>query len=43
MQEQDLKEAGCLQGGVLTPASALGTVLLKRLSQHDIFFSVDGT
>ena len=31
VQEDELKQAGLKQGGVLTPASALGMVFIKRL------------
>lgn len=32
VQEEELKVSGNVQSGVLTPASALGSVLLKRLN-----------
>jgi short subunit dehydrogenase-like uncharacterized protein len=36
-QEEELKESGALQSGVLTPATALGTVLIKRLTKCPMF------
>ena len=36
VQEDELKQAGLKQGGVLTPASALGLVLIKRLQNLGI-------
>ena len=36
-QEEELKEAGLLQAGVLTPASAMGMVLVKRLNKCPMF------
>ena len=33
-QGEELQKAGKLSGGVLTPASAMGHVLLDRLMQH---------
>ena len=40
LQGAELKEKGCLQGGVLTPASAMGTVLIKRLKDAGIKFEI---
>ena len=41
-QGDDLEKAGKLPGGVLTPASAMGYVLLDRLMQHaGTTFTVD--
>lgn len=34
VQEDELKKAGGLQAGVLTPASALGNVLVNRLKNN---------
>lgn len=36
VQEDELKQAGLKQGGVLTPASALGLVFIKRLQKLGI-------
>ena len=40
LQEQELKDSGLKQGGVLTPASALGMVLAKRLQNAGVSFAV---
>ena len=41
-QDKELREAGKLQGGVLTPASAMGGLLLERLKQYaGTTFTVD--
>lgn len=37
---EKLKEAGYAGGGVLTPATAMGTVLIKRLQAAGIKFEV---
>lgn len=37
---EKLKEAGYAAGGVLTPATAMGTVLIKRLQAAGIKFEV---
>ncbi len=41
-QEEDLKKAGYLQGGVLTPASAMGTLLIDRLNNAGMKFEIEG-
>lgn len=41
MQEDELKETGKLQGGVLTPASAMGMTLVDRLNKAGMEFRVD--
>ena len=33
-QAEECVKAGCLGGGVLTPATAMGPVLLRRLAEH---------
>jgi short subunit dehydrogenase-like uncharacterized protein len=33
-------EAGCLKGGVLTPASAMGLVLIERLRRAGLTFDI---
>lgn len=33
-QDEELRSAGMAAGGVLTPASAMGAVLLARLQQN---------
>lgn len=40
-QEEDLKKAGKLQGGVLTPASAMGMLLVDRLNNAGLIFKVE--
>jgi short subunit dehydrogenase-like uncharacterized protein len=40
LQEQQLKEAGCAAGGVLTPATAMGMVLVERLRAAGLTFEV---
>ena len=40
-QEEDLKRAGYLQGGVLTPASAMGSLLIDRLRNAGLKFEVE--
>ncbi len=40
-QVEECEKAGCLGGGVLTPATAMGPVLLRRLAEHGgVTFSV---
>ncbi|CAL5221659.1 g3887 [Coccomyxa viridis] len=41
LQEDELKKAGKLQGGVLTPASAMGMILVERLNKAGMEFRVD--
>ena len=41
MQEEELKQAGMLQGGVLTPASAMGGLLIERLNKAGMVFKID--
>ena len=41
MQEEELKRAGMLQGGVLTPASAMGSLLIDRLNNAGMVFKID--
>ena len=41
MQEDELKKAGKLQGGVLTPASAMGMVLVERLNEAGMEFRIE--
>ena len=41
VQEDELKKAGKLQGGVLTPASAMGMILVERLNKAGMSFHVD--
>ena len=41
MQEQELKQAGMLQGGVLTPASAMGSLLVDRLNAAGMTFKLE--
>lgn len=36
-----MKKAGKLQGGVLTPASAMGMILVERLNKAGMEFRVD--
>lgn len=42
MQEDELRQAGMLQGGVLTPGSAMGLVLVRRLQAAGITFEIKG-
>ena len=39
-QEEELKEAGLKQGGILTPASAMGMVLVPRLQKAGVSFNL---
>eukprot|EP01025_Chloroclados_australasicus_P026573 TRINITY_DN2640_c0_g1_i5.p2 TRINITY_DN2640_c0_g1~~TRINITY_DN2640_c0_g1_i5.p2 ORF type:complete len:330 (-),score=43.60 TRINITY_DN2640_c0_g1_i5:397-1386(-) len=39
-QQEELQEKGYLQGGVLTPASAMGDVLLQRLRNKGVVFEI---
>ncbi len=41
MQEDELKKAGKLQGGVLTPASAMGMTLVDRLNKAGMDFRIE--
>ncbi len=41
-QEEELKKAGKLQGGVLTPASAMGMLLIDRLNAAGMTFKIEG-
>ena len=41
LQEDELKKAGKLQGGVLTPASAMGMLLVDRLNEAGMDFRVE--
>ncbi len=41
LQEDELKKANKLQGGVLTPASAMGMILVERLNKAGMEFRVD--
>ena len=43
LQGDQLREAGLLQGGVLTPASALGSVLIERLRNAGLTWNVTDT
>ena len=41
VQEDELKKAGKLQGGILTPASAMGMTLVERLNKAGMEFRLD--
>ena len=41
VQGDELKAAGRLQGGILTPASAFGLVLVQRLQAKGFRFSIN--
>ena len=41
MQEDELHKAGKLQGGVLTPASAMGMILVDRLNKAGMDFRIE--
>lgn len=43
LQGEELKEHGMMQGGVLTPATAMGGVLTKRLRAANIRFEITKT
>jgi hypothetical protein len=43
LQGAELKEKGMMQGGVLTPACSMGSVLTKRLRDADITFEITKT
>ena len=43
VQKEELQRAGLPAGGVLTPASGLGPVLLERLRKADLVFCVRGS
>jgi short subunit dehydrogenase-like uncharacterized protein len=40
-QEDELEKAGKLQGGVLTPASAMGMILVERLNKAGMDFRIE--
>lgn len=40
VQEDELKDSRVKHGGVLTPATAMGMVLVKRLQNSGVSFSV---
>ena len=40
VQEDELKDSPVKHGGVLTPASAMGMVLVRRLQNSGMSFSV---
>lgn len=40
LQQEDLKKAGTLGGGVLTPTTAMGPVLVDRLQKAGIKFEI---
>lgn len=40
LQEEELKESNLKQGGILTPASAMGMVLVPRLERAGVSFSI---
>ena len=40
LKEDELKEAGLKEGGVLTPATAMGMPLLHRLRKAGISFDI---
>jgi short subunit dehydrogenase-like uncharacterized protein len=40
LQSAELKQAGMLQGGVLTPATAMGPLLIDRLREAGFTFRV---
>ena len=40
IQEEELKESNLKQGGILTPASAMGMVLVPRLERAGVSFSI---
>ncbi|EIE26941.1 saccharopine dehydrogenase [Coccomyxa subellipsoidea C-169] len=42
-QEEELKKAGKLQGGVLTPASAMGMLLIDRLNKAGMTFKIESS
>eukprot|EP01023_Acetabularia_acetabulum_P038410 TRINITY_DN367_c0_g2_i1.p1 TRINITY_DN367_c0_g2~~TRINITY_DN367_c0_g2_i1.p1 ORF type:complete len:464 (-),score=59.57 TRINITY_DN367_c0_g2_i1:32-1282(-) len=43
LQEDDLQKEGFLKGGVLTPAAAMGHVLIQRLQNANIYFNITQT
>lgn len=43
LQGPELKERGLMQGGVLTPATAMGSVLTERLRKANITFEITKT
>ncbi|KAK9914994.1 hypothetical protein WJX75_003449 [Coccomyxa subellipsoidea] len=43
LQEEELKKAGKLQGGVLTPASAMGMLLIDRLNNAGMTFQIESS
>jgi short subunit dehydrogenase-like uncharacterized protein len=40
LQQEQLQKAGCAKGGVLTPATAMGMVLVERLRAAGLTFEV---
>ena len=40
VQEDELKESGLKQGGVLTPATAMGMVLVRRIQKSGVSFDL---
>ncbi len=40
MQEDELKDSGLKQGGVLTPATAMGMVLVRRIQKAGVSFDL---
>ncbi len=40
VQEDELKESGLKQGGVLTPATAMGMVLVRRIQKAGVSFEL---
>ena len=40
MQAKESEAAGCMKGGVLTPATAMGLVLLQRLQSVGFNFEI---
>lgn len=43
LQGKECSEASCLAGGVLTPATAMGMVLVQRLRDAGFKYEVTGT
>ena len=41
LQSQECEQAGYLKGGILTPASAMGSVLRKRLQNAGFTFRIE--
>ena len=40
VQEDELKDLGLKQGGVLTPATAMGMVLVRRIQKSGVSFDL---